>query len=351
MVNHRKPFHPPPGFTLIELLVVISIIAILVGLLLPAVQKVREAAARTSCSNNLHQLALAFHNYESNHLVIPPANIVRNDNPTYYNGLTWFVAILPYVEQENGYHLWNLAQGYSDNYNDMYDANSGIVNVNQVQAAREVRSKIFTCPSRRSGAELSIQEPALDGGIGSGGTGGGTAVGYYQPGAVSDYAGNIGTFGPNDPNVNWGYGIWWSTSANGTLIHGTGDDNLDGTLYKSQISLARIPDGTSNTFLVGEKHVPIGQLGNPAYGDASCYNGYYFPFANRLAGYTDPLALGPNDLSWSIGGDSEQVRKFGSWHPGVSGFAFCDGSVHFISNSIDTTTLERLANRADGQVV
>jgi hypothetical protein len=102
---------------------------------------------------------------------------------------------------------------------------------------------------------------------------------------------------------------------------------------------------------VGEKHVPLGQLGNPIYGDASCYNGYWIPFAGRMAGFEDPLALGPNDLSFSLVGDSTMVRKFGSWHTGVCGFAMCDGSVHFISNSIDTTTLARLANRHDGQVV
>src|SRR5262249_47857920 len=157
----------------------------------------------------------------------------------------------------------------------------------------------------------------------------GGAIGYYQPGAVSDYAGNVGTFGAPDENNGWG--IWWDAGkASGMIKGGSGNPNLDGSPFESGVSLAAIPDGTSNTFLVGEKHVPIGHLGDPAWGDASCYNGYWKPFACRLAGYADPLALGPNDLSWSGGyagdaGDSEQARRFGSWHPGVCGFAMGDG--------------------------
>src|SRR3954454_19328828 len=122
----RWILRPRRGFTLIELLVVIAIISLLVGLLMPAVQKAREAASKISCANNIKQLGLALANYHNNFDQFPPSRL--NDYQA-----TWLVLVLPYVEQENLYNLWNLNATYYD----------------QTDVARKQPVKGYYCPSRR----------------------------------------------------------------------------------------------------------------------------------------------------------------------------------------------------------
>src|SRR5262249_4008347 len=161
------------GFSLIELLVVIAIISMLMGLLMPAVQKAREAASRISCANNLKQLGLAMHHYENVNGTLPPTRLREGY-------ATWAVLILPYIEQDNLYDRWNLKRTY-------YDQND---------TARLTPVKIYFCPSRRTStsngppASISGDTPSW-----------GNDLSAQVPGALGDYAVCVDRSGHDMPMV------------------------------------------------------------------------------------------------------------------------------------------------------
>jgi len=318
------------GFTLIELLVVIAIIAILIGLLLPAVQKVREAANRAACANNLHQLGLACHNYHDTVGTLPPLRVTNNT-------VTWFVLIMPYMEQDNLRNLWTPTATYSSATN---------------AAARVYQVKSYYCPSRRGPRDVSRQEDVRPGDNGPPPdfTGPFTDARFFgsnnPPGALGDYAGCVGSVDNYPGNTN--DISWASVRSNGALIQG---EAPVGASFQGLTNLASIADGLSNTFLAGEKHVPSGMFGRAKVGDGSIYDGVWTTYSGRIAGPDDPLATGPKDVTPSTRADAFYARKFGSYHPGVCQFVFCDGSVKAVRTSIDPVNLRRLAVRNDGEVV
>ena len=300
------------GFTLIELLVVIAIIAILIALLVPAVQKVREAAAKTQCTNNLKQIALGFHNYHDTYKAFPPSRIDTD------GAATWTVLILPYLEQGDLFKLWNMKNSY------------------YVQSTSFLHTQVATyyCPARRSADQglLSISGDVPEAGWSS----------THVPGALGDYAVCDGD------NVD--PAVFNEVTANGAIILAhfvqSGGGPFTVTSWKSLTNFGSIIDGTSNTFLVGEKHVVNGKMGigsTSGYGDGSIYNGDpENQNVARIAGPSNLLAISPT---------SNYNTNFGSWHDGICQFAMCDGSVKSILVSIDAKNYQHLSVRNDGQVI
>lgn len=313
----RQPRAGMLGFTLIELLVVIAIIAILVSLLLPAVQQAREAARRTQCRNHLKQLGLALHNYHDVHSCFPPGWIEPLSKwgltpAETRNGFAWGAMILPYVEQGNLYSQINFEAALLTEP-DRNPATPQLEN-NATLAATQVLT-IFHCPS-------DVGPERQDNWNNAGVT--------IADMAMSDYVGNLGTW------PVWGNGSH-SAPAEGIFFR------------NSRIRISQITDGTSNTFLLGERRwTGVYPNGYPLFGDA-----YWI-------GTVDGWAL---DITGSTAKymNHGHPSAFSSQHSGGATFALCDGSVRFVSENINcnedvidgpgTGIYQRLGHRADGQVI
>jgi prepilin-type N-terminal cleavage/methylation domain-containing protein len=307
-----------PAFTLIELLVVIAIIAILIGLLLPAVQKVREAANRMKCSNNLKQIVLALHNYHDTSGMFPPSYsqwswdkkpLTTDDKPTF----RWSVYLLPYIEQDNLYKQLNLNV-------------SSRVAPNRDYAG--VLIKTYICPSDPLGERVitSGTRYAVDFMNGVPAT---SATNYMESGWVWDCK--------QDGKTPVGFclspgGVGFASDTNDPV------DNQNGDAWNAGIKpvrrrIADITDGTSNTIAVAESLPDCYNWSSWMYGDTNNFSTSY-GINTRMK---DCCAfLGGNWQNWQIS------RGFKSMHTGGVNAALADASVHFIKENIDMTVFQRL---------
>ena len=310
-----RPF--PRAFTLIELLVVIAIIAILIGLLLPAVQKVRDAAARVQCQNNMKQLGLALHNFHDSHGVFPASGwtMAGPGNPA-GKFVGWRPLTLPYIEQENLQKLYDFNLNWWEG-------------TNIVAAAVPV--KTYQCPSvpQRADVMSAIAHPPRP------------AMTFSNPIAPTDYEAIMGV---REISINPHLGTTFYNSGNRFSV-----------MYRnSRTRMTDVADGTSSTIMVVECGArPL------VYRNRSAQSG----IANdQGVGWAD--SEGPFSLDGaSVDGSSEgcgmdckiAMNKRNdnepySFHTGGANFLFADGHIQFVRDSVSLTALAAFCTRAGGEV-
>jgi prepilin-type N-terminal cleavage/methylation domain-containing protein/prepilin-type processing-associated H-X9-DG protein len=298
------------GFTLIELLVVIAIIAILIGLLLPAIQKVREAANRAKCQNQLKQLALACHNYHDSNRSLPRSFVVSNQ-------LSWHVYVLPYIEQDALFNLINKADGpYTMmGKNDPY----GLTKVPGLLCPSSPVEKMAL------GAPNHVNPPDL------------VPPNTGLPPWTTHYYGINGPRGTN-PATGQAY-TTLSGTHEGVPVAGQGMFHRD-----RNIRLTDVTDGTSNTIMIGEMSWDSARFGTR--------------YRSWLRGGGTGFAVGCRNVTNAI--NSMFIASLivpyndipmGSMHPGGANFGMGDGSVRFIRQTIDMPLYRSLASRDGGEVL
>jgi prepilin-type N-terminal cleavage/methylation domain-containing protein len=301
------------GFTLIELLVVIAIIGILIALLLPAVQKVRDAANRIKCENNLKQIGVALHNYHDTYGLLPTgqdlSTVLPDGSPNYHDNWTWLARILPYVEQQN---LYNLADAYarggpSSRYTDPYSPPSN--------PAQYTPMPVYSCPNDSRELTASFADE------------------------------------------NEGTGSMIDVAFTGYLgVSGSDYRHREGVFFTgSNIAFKDITDGLSNTLFVGER---------PPSEDLVF--GWWFDGQGQGQTGSGDVTLGVRELNGPDGyrtcphgpymfmpgsiNNNCDTWHFWSLHAGGANFLFGDASVHFLPYSADNI-LPAMATRAGGEVV
>jgi prepilin-type N-terminal cleavage/methylation domain-containing protein/prepilin-type processing-associated H-X9-DG protein len=313
------------AFTLIELLVVIAIIGILIALLLPAVQKVREAANRARRANNLKQIGLGMHNYHDGFGILPP-QVAKNANVCCYG--TWQMALLPYVEQDN---LWKLYMNYGNvlGTGQRYDQQANVL-------VTSTRLPVFTCPSDIPADAKTV-----------------TFNGQSYPIVNNNYVVNQG-------NLDYSQGADLKTEQ--LPDEPPGYQFLGAPFARTkQLRLTDITDGTSNTLMASEVRQGQGgdYRGNTWWAEGSGFTTYRSPNSplydiitqNCVDASKNPLN-GPCSLPADIGiTGTIEVFAARSRHPSGVNVLLCDGSGRFVTDGIDLATWRALGTAQGNEVI
>ncbi len=285
------------GFTLIELLVVIAIIAVLIGLLLPAVQNAREAARRSQCRNNLKQIGLALHTYHDSQGALPPGWFgVTGGQPDIagINGWGWAARILPELDQAPFMKRLNFNVKVGDPLN---------------AVARRQVLPVFRCPS-----DLAPEVWTLN------------SAGTSTP--LTDVAGAsyAGVFGKDEIDLCDGLAAGLACTSDGAFF------------LNSNVRFAQVRDGLSTTLMVGEHQTRLA-------------SGWLYSWAGVVSGGDQSIVRILGDTDVTPNHDDLHIDEFASYHAGGTQFTMGDGSVHFVSNSVDLKTYRNLSSRAGNDVV
>lgn len=288
------------AFTLVELLVVIAIIGILIGMLLPAVQQVREAARRIQCANNIRQMGLAVMNYESAHRQFPPGWITADGMPISEPGWGWSAVILPFMEGQNIHRLIDFDVAIDDPMH--LDAIQNVV-------------PTFLCPSETIPKVVNLD----------------VHIEHDHGDDGDDLVAH---------DVDHDHGELWASRTNYSGVFGSieieaNPSNGNGAFFaNSKVRFADIMDGTSHTFIIGERTSEFGPIS---------WIGVVPELEEPLSRIVGAADHAPND-------HEGHFEDFRSYHPGGVNVALADGSAHFISNTIDAQVFQALATIKGGEV-